>query len=251
MNERKALKFNLVMTSVLLVLLILFLIGTTIAYFFDTKQSSAVMTSGNVKITLSEAAVKRVGDNLVPDPDQPRIFGGSGETTINDYGAIYPAQSIYKDPTVTNTGDNPEWVAVKVTLTDGDGDLTKVMGYEGYEELDIKTLLSGALLDETTHYGTWNNIPDVSYNDDFAMVQVADAAEGVYEFYFLMINPLEVGDSVVVFDHIDIPAEWNNTEMKELASLKIQIQAYGVQTTALDSCLKAMTEAFPSEFNFN
>lgn len=251
MNEKKIIKFNLWVTSITLALTIVLLVGTTIAYFFDTKESSATFTSGNVKITLSEAAVKREGDNLVPDPDKPRIFGGEGEITINDYGKIYPGQSIYKDPTITNTGDSDEWIAVKVTLTDGAGDITKIMGYEGYEDIDIEFLLSGGLLDETVRFGSWNGFSNVCYNDRYAMIQVPDAAAGVYEFYFLMLKPVDVGESFVVFDHIEFPAEWNNVEMQELASLKIQIQAFGVQTTALDSCLTAMTEAFPTHFDFN
>lgn len=251
MNERKLIKFNLYMTLVVLVLLILFLVGTTIAYFSDRKQSEATLTSGNVKIVLSEAAVKRVGDHLVEDSDKPRIFGGAGETVMNDYGRIYPGQSIFKDPTITNSGDEAEWIAAKVILTDGEGDLTKIMGYEGYEDLDIEVLLSGGLLDETVHVGEWNGMSDVCYNDRYVMFQVPNAAEGRYEFFFLMLEPVQRGESVVLFDHILIPSDWDNLEMQELVALKIQIQAFGVQTSSLDSCLKAMTEAFPTYFDFN
>ena len=251
MNEKKIIKFNLYMTCILLVVMILLFVGTTIAYFFAQAQTSATLTSGNVEIALSEAAVKREGSNLVADDSKPRVFGGSGETVMTDYGKVYPGQYIHKDPTITNTGDNAEWIAAKITITDGAGDLNRVIGYPGYDDIDIEELLSGGLFDEETYFGVWNGIDDVTYNDNYAMIQVADATEGVYEFFFIIKEPLEVEESIVLFEKIEFPAEWTYNEMKELASLEIQIQAFGVQTTSLDDCLTAMTEAFPTYFDFN
>ena len=81
MNERTVAKFNLYVSVILLALLLLFFVGATLAYFSDTKQATATLTAGNVRITLSESAVKEEGWNLVPDPESPRIFGGDGEIT--------------------------------------------------------------------------------------------------------------------------------------------------------------------------
>lgn len=252
MNEKKIIKFNLYMSCILLAVFVIMFVGVTVAYFSDNEQSASVLTAGNVKITLSEAAVKTDDmGNLVEDTDKPRIFGAEQETVIKDYGKIYPGQTIFKDPTVTNTGDAAEWVAIKVTLTDGAGDLTKIIGYDGYQEIDIERLLSGGLLEEHVDFGDWNGFEDVCYNDRYAMIQVADAAAGEYNFYFLMLQPLEVGDSVLVFDRIVINKMWNNSYMQHLTDLKINIRAYGVQTLQLESCLKAMTSAFPEHFNFN
>lgn len=251
MKEQKIIKFNLYMSAILLAVFVLMLVCATIAYFTDTKQVSNTFTAGNVKIELSEAAVKKdTTGNLIEDANKDRILGGV-EETVNNYGKIYPGQSIFKDPTVKNTGDNPEWIAVKVTLADGAGDLTKIMGYEGYEDIDIEVLLTGGLLDETVHFGRWNGIEDVCYNDNYAMIQVPNAREGRFEFFFLMLKPLEIGDSVTVFDHIVFPREWNNKEMEEMRNLKIKIEAFGVQMYQLESCLAAMTESFPTQFIFN
>lgn len=248
MKEQKIIKFNLYMSCVLLGVFLLMLVGTTVAYFSSTRQMTNTFTSGNVEIALSEAAVKKdASGNLVEDTEARRIFGNA-DATINDYGRVRPGQSIFKDPTVTNTGDDAEWIAVKVILTDAAGDLTKVMGYEGYEDIDIEILLSGGLLDETVHFGTWNGIPDVCHNDRYAMIQVPHAAEGKFEFFFLLLQPLEPGESVVIFDHVSFPGEWNNTEMQHLTNLKIDVQAFGVQTLDLDTCQEAMTEAFPEHF---
>ena len=249
MNTQKIIKFNLYVSVILLAFTVIMLVGVTIAYFTDTKQVTNTLTVGNVTIVLSEAAVKQdAAGNLVQDHDQPRIMGGA-DAVFNDYGKVYPGQTIYKDPTIINTGSDAAWIAAKVTLTDGNGDLSTIMGYEGYEEIDIETLLTGGLLDERVYVGKWNGIEDVCYNDRYAMIQVANEAEGRYEFIFLMLQPVQAGESVMIFDHITFPAEWNNAEMRHLAELKIHIQAFGVQTFQLDSCLSAMTEAFPEHFN--
>jgi hypothetical protein len=97
----------------------------------------------------------------------------------------------------------------------------------------------------------WNGIPDVCINDRYAMIQLADTAEGKYEFYFLMLEPMEVGESVMLFDHLVFDQVWNNAQMQEFAELSIDVQAYGVQTQSLSDCFQAMTLAFPEHFPFN
>lgn len=251
MNMQKIIKFNLYMSCVLLGVLVLMLVSATVAYFTDTKQLDNTLTAGNVKIVLSEAAVKAdASGNLVEDTESPRIMGGA-DVVVNDYGIVYPGQSIYKDPTIRNTGTGPAWIAAIVTLKDGPGDLTELMGYEGYETIDIEVLLSGGLLDEPIHFGTWNDIPDVCHNENYAMIQIADAASGTYKFLFLMLQPVQAGESVQLFDHVILPSEWTNDDMQHLEDLEIHVQAFGVQTLQLESCLQAMTEAFPTHFNIN
>ena len=252
MNEKKIIKFNLYMTCILLVVMIVFFVGTTIAYFTARKNISATLTSGNVELVLSEAAVKSDGTNLVVDPEKPRIFGGDGESVINDYGTVYPGQYLHKDPTITNTGDNVEWIAAKVTLNEGHGDLSRVMGSGVFEGIDIKKLLSGGLIDsDNLYFGTWNSIDNVYYNDEFAMVQIANTVERKYEFYFFILDPVKVGDSIVLFERVEFQKEWTRTEMQEFDNLKINVHAYGVQTTSLQDCFTAMTEAFPTHFELD
>ena len=252
MNTQKIVKFNLIMSCVILSVLVVMFLGVTIAYFTDTKQATNTFTAGNVRITLVESAVKpdEYG-NLVKDPEQMMFTGKRDMSEVRDYGRVYPGMSVYKDPTITNTGDAPEWIAAKVTLTDGAGDLHKVIGYSGYGEIDIERLLTGGLLDEHVEVEDWNGIEDVCVNDRYAMIQVADNAEGKYEFYFLMLKPLEVGESVMIFEHVVFDQMWNNAHMKELAELRIDVQAYGVQTQQLSDCFQAMTMAFPEHFPFN
>ena len=112
MMQKIITKFNIVMSCVILAILVVMFVGATIAYFSDHVETAATFTAGNVKIALSEAAVKKDDKgNLVADTQQPRIFGAQEQTVINDYGKIYPGQTVCKDPTVTNTGDEAEWIA--------------------------------------------------------------------------------------------------------------------------------------------
>ena len=203
MNAQKIVKFNLIMSCVILLVFVMMFLGATIAYFTDTKQATNTFTAGNVRITLVESAVKpdEYG-NLVKDPQQMMFTGKRDMSEVRDYGRVYPGMSVYKDPTITNTGDAPEWIAAKVTLTDGVGDLHKVIGYAGYAEIDIERLITGGLLDEHVEVEDWNGIADVCVNDRYAMIQVADNAAAKYEFYFLMLKPFAVGESVTIFDKV-------------------------------------------------
>ncbi len=252
MSGKKTVKVNLYAICVLLLVVSLAFVGVSYAYFTSARELSTTLTSGAVRITLSEAAVKADGSgDLVEDPASPRIVGKAGHEVVNDYGHVGPGMRIYKDPTITNTGTVPAWVAAKVTLTDGNGDLHRLMGYPGYDEIDIEQLLTGALLDETVHVREWNGIADVCVNDHYAMIQVSSHATGTYEFFFLILQPVDVGGSVTIFDEVVFDPMWSNAEMQELANLKIHVQAFGVQTYQLDSCLQAMVEAFPEHFPFD
>ncbi|MBO5479909.1 MAG: hypothetical protein J6A63_01810 [Clostridia bacterium] len=249
----KLLKWSQWKTAALafVLLLSIMLTGGTLAYFTDSREDISVFTAGNVYITLTEAEVQAdaVG-NLVEDPSKDRIEGAElgAEETIKDYGKIYPGQTIYKDPTITNTGDNGAWIAAKVVVSDGRGDIHKLMGYYGVDFIDIEVLLHGGLLDEYIHVGAWNGIQNVCHNDNYAMVQVADRANGVYEFYFFMLKATQKGDEIVLFDTMSIVPEWDNAQMCELVDLKIKVQAFAVQTFGFESCFDAMKGAFATHF---
>ena len=64
----KSLKQKLIITNILLVISVLLLIGTTVAYFTDKAQITNTLTTGDVKIVLTEAEVKSDGKgNLIED----------------------------------------------------------------------------------------------------------------------------------------------------------------------------------------
>ena len=246
MNKQKV---QLIISIVCFSLSILMLAGTTFAYFSVTKQVTNTMTAGNVDIELTEAAVRREGSNLVQDIFASRIQGGDARTE-HEYGALYPGMTVFKDPTIENTGGTDAWIAAKVTFIDGTGELYNVIGFDGFPGIDIRTILSGAALDEETHFGVWNDIENARYNDTYAMVQKADVEKGEYTFYFFFRKPLEKDKKVTLFNTLAVPPEWDNSQMQGFTQLQIKVQAYGVQVMDLDSCFEAMTTAFPKEFPF-
>lgn len=251
MKALKLTKFQII-ALVLAASFIAMAAGGSIAFFTDSKETTGVFTAGNVYIELSEAAVmKDAMGNLVADPSKDRIVGneiGDGNPVTNDYGLLFPGKTITKDPTIKNIGDSPAWVAAKVIIKDGEGDVHNILGYDGYDELDIERLLAGGLLDEDVLVGTWNGIEDVCYNDNYAMVQVADRANGTYEFYFIMTKPIEKDASVLVFDTMMMHPLFGNEQMKEFKDFSITVQAFAVQTFGFSDCYSAMNAAFGEHF---
>ena len=179
------LKSNISAITLVALVVIIATAGSSIAYFSDNKEMTNVFTAGNVYISLSEAAVKNDGyGNLIEDTDAPRIQGvavDSDTKVQQNYGVLFPGKVMHKDPTIANTGDDTAWVAAKIIITDGSGDINKLYGYENQQEIDLRALLSGGVLDGAIHVGDWNGIENVCYNDRHALVQVADAGKGVYE----------------------------------------------------------------------
>lgn len=234
----------------LLVCAVAFAAGGSIAYFTDAKENTDVFTVGNIYITLTQTAVKAdENGNLVADTESERIEGNDlGTPTVTNNGKLFPGKTIAKDPTIKNVGNDDAWICAKVIIEDGSRDIHKLYGYEGYAEIDIEGLLVGGLLDEQVHVGVWNGMQDVCYNENYAMVQVADAVSGKYEFYFFILEKTEKDDEIVVFEQIFIDEFFGNEEMKELAELKITVQAFAVQSFGFSDCYKAMRTAFGDHF---
>lgn len=246
---KKSVKKWLLIEAIILAVSILAFTHTTLAYFSSLEKTDATITAGSVDIALSEAAVKRDGKgNLIADPSKDRIRG-SREGTPIDYGIVYPGQTIFKDPTIENTGSNNAYVAAKISITDGSGDIHRVVGFEDFDEIDITMLLSGGLLGENAHFGTWNGLENVTYNDHYAMVQVPKRAEGQYDIYFFVLTPLQKNETVVIYDQISFAPEFTNQDMMEFRELRIDVIGFGVQTMSFESCYEAMTIALPDYFS--
>ena len=257
MNKRfKLTKLNIVTLAIVAcIAVIIAAAGGSIAYFTDAKEATNVFTAGNVYISLTEAAVVNDGTgNLVADPSGARFEGSALDdttATAHDYGALYPGKTMHKDPTITNTGDDPAYIAAKIIIEDGNGDIRKLYGYPdmNIDLISIRNeLLFGGLIGESAHYGTWNGHTDAVYNDQYAMLHTANAADGKYEFYIFLKAPLAKGESVVLFDTMTVDPSFGNTEMKELSDLKITVQAFAVQQFGFSSSYEAMGAAFSTHF---
>ena len=91
-------KKKLVLLSTAVILVAMMVVGGTLAYFTADDAATNVFTIGNVKIDLTEPLWEA---NL------------NGEEMLEN---IYPGMPITKDPMVTNIGDNPAFVRVKVEI---------------------------------------------------------------------------------------------------------------------------------------
>ena len=252
MKRLKLKKLHIVAIVLVLSVAMIAAAGTTIAYFTDEREITNVFTAGHVYIELTEAAVMDDGvGNLIEDTSKPRVQGvaiDSTEDVKHNYGMLYPGKTMHKDPTIKNTGSDPAWIAAKVIVTDGSGDINKLYGFPNSEYIDLKLMLSGALLDQTVHVGTWKDHENAYYNDTYAMVQMPDAANGIYEFYIFILDQCERDEEVVLFDTMTILPEFTNSDMKELEGLEITVQAFAVQTFGFDNTYAAMLGAFPEHF---
>ena len=96
-------KKKIVSVCLVVCLLATAIIGTTLAYFTDTKEVTNTFSSGNVTITLDEAPV---------GPDGQATTGN--RVTTNNY-KLYPGKEYDKDPTITvASGSEDCYLFVKV-----------------------------------------------------------------------------------------------------------------------------------------
>jgi len=242
-------KLKIISVALAVCLIVVAAAGLTYAYFTDQQKTTTVFTVGDIYIELTEAAVVNDGrGNMIADPSGERLTGS--EAGVNkEHGSIIPGRSIYMDPTVKVTGSENAWIAAKVTLTDGTGALSQLIGYgdEG-GHVDIEMLLSGGLLDENVHVDDWNGYENVCYNENYAMVQLADPENGVYTFYFFMLKSMKTNDEVTFYTTLTFPDEWKSAHVSMLSRLEVECEVFGVQEAGFVSCYEAMTVALPEHF---
>ena len=236
-------KKKLIALALCAVLLVATILSGTVAYFTDEKGVQNTFTSGNVAIKLdeSEATVDAYSNRVTVDKNT-RV------SSNQNYGTLYPAQSFTKDPKITNVSTEAAYVAAKVTVTDGEGDLTKYMP-NTKDGIDIEVLLSGCLLKEYDVILDKTLIASEVEDKGYAIYQEADKANGKYVFYFFVKEALAKDGTVTLFDTFGVPATWDNDEMAQLRELKIDVKAYAVQTFGFDTSLEALEAAFFDEFS--
>ena len=217
----------------------------TLAYFTDTDDATNTFTTGDVAIDLTEAVVEPdEKGNLVATDERQDVLENEEESY--DYGNLYPGQTIDKDPTIEVLGSEDTYVAAKIIVTDGEGDLTKIMGLED-GLLNIQTVVYGGLVKENDTLKEYNGLVPVFGDETYSVYQQVEG-DGIYVFYVYIEDPKSTGDSVTIFKQLRIPAEWDNEEMAEMKDLTIKVEAYGTQSFGFDSCFEAMNAAFPGAF---
>jgi len=185
------------MSIMILSLVAVFAAGVTLAYFTDTSGPvTNTFTMGNVEILLDEADVDAVADDFggftwEANEEADRVYG-------NTYTNIYPGAFLPKDPTVTNTGSNPAFVRVMITVENfGSEDVAP-------SSLWLATLGAGWVLDD-----------------------VASGA-GVYVYnYTDVLAPGLL--TTPVFTSLTIPASFNSAQMASIGDFNLVIEAHAIQ----------------------
>ena len=247
-------KKKILAVSLAVMIVVIALTGTSLAYLTDTDEATNVFTTGTVEIELTEAdVVADAKGNLIADPAGTRHNGDY------DYGKLFPAMSVTKDPTIKNIGTDDVYVAAKITVSAGEGDLESVLGTGYMGLLGIQDIVSGGYVKENdTLKSGYNGLSDGGlpvYGDDtYSVYQEVEEDENgnkLYVFYIFIETPIAPdGTTGPLFTTITIPEEWDNDEMEEFKDFTITVKAYGTQTVSFESCFEAMTKSFSDDFDF-
>ena len=228
-------KKKILIMAIAACLLALTIAGTSIAYFTDTPEYTNVFTSGDVDITLTEAVAARntLGHVEIADATVRKAYNEDAT-----YSPLFPMQTIAKDPRITNVGSEAAFVGAIIDVTNPNADITKVISADGSvaNTIAVTTLIQGI---DTTNA----NVRVVAIENGFRIYVIYNAALAGET-----TANAENGGNVTIFNKIQIPETWNNTEMAFVNGLKINVKAYAVQTAGFETAIAAFTAAFGTEF---
>lgn len=256
-------KKKIVTCCLVAALLVIGVIGASLAYFTDKDAKDNVFTVGNVKIQLNEQQRNADGTALEAF-EQSKVLNpivGSAQGEKDKFGMPVAKNYVDKMVTVTNTGKNDAYIrayfAIPSALDDGnetfnaglnvlhfnfgnkvgkDGSITSTFGKEWIWQTD----------------GKWNyfetKIDGISYNvyyADYATKVAANATterfvDGVYLDKSFDIND----DGAYAFGKkLDLDAgwDWNN--------VKCPVFAVAVQADGFDNAADAVKAAFGENYN--
>ncbi|WP_313119568.1 SipW-dependent-type signal peptide-containing protein [Proteiniclasticum ruminis] len=183
-----------------------FAAAITFAYFTDqSDEVKNTFTMGNVEILLDEAPVVPTvgpsGTTWAANNAVPRVLS-------NTYTGIYPGAILPKDPTVKNTGTNPAYVRVKVTVNNFGSDVNP-------SDLWLP-IGSGWVLDAVKSSG---NV-----------------------FYYNYTDILQSGaSSSAVFTKVEIPTTFTSANMAAIGNFNILVEAHAIQAQGFANVTAAFT----------
>lgn len=251
------------------IMIVIAVTGATLAYMKDSHKATNTFTVGNVKIELTEAKVQKnttTGNIDAIDAANQRHTSTAGDINV-EVGKIFPAMTIYKDPTIKNIGSEDAYIAAKIYVSaDNTAGLGKkeILGLEDEygNLLATHKFLKGGIADTTsvmigtyTPAGSVDPLP-IYATSEFAAYQqietiVEDGVAKTYYVFYVFFEGAKANDvSVKLFDYITIPAKWDNAEIAALTGLAIEVEAYAVQANGFANCYDAITAAFPEQFSF-
>lgn len=178
--------------------------SVTTAYFTDTDEATNVFTVGEVKIELNETNTDYTGKTVETNAEGAYAFGN-----------LYPGQSYTKIANIKNTGSESAYLAAKITLTSANLDGRFLKNDGSVDEATLREFLVGLVTADAGYVVTFDAVADA---DDTIVVRVVKTAATIKEDNFNLMTSVYVDET------------WDNEEVADLANLKIQIQAFGVQT---------------------
>ena len=191
--------------------------GATLAYFTDTADTKTnTFTVGNVEIKLDEPNWDADGSEDAPD--------------------VYPGEALAKDPIVTNMGENPCFVRVKVTGLDALKDA-------GAGNITLRWIDEAGVYHDGYNTRDWELIGDYYYYKKPLCVTGTESEEW---------NAGLTDVTTPVFSQIVIPTDLENAVdangdgVLDAESYDVLVDAYAVQAQGARASwtqVKAMTPA--------
>lgn len=199
-------------------LFVLAIAGSSVAYFTDTEKATNVFTAGDVDIQLTYTDI----DSNVKVSDEETTQGPINLTTEG----VYPGQTISVNATIKNVGTEEAYVGAIITLSEMGSVITEVGDDSDNIPVAVKNFITGLYTDA-----------DVKY--------VTDTTAGTITVYVLKATKLaaETGSCVIIEDVV-IPTTWDNKEMAEFNEFTLDIKAYATQVKGFGSSTEAIKAAF-------
>ncbi len=256
-------KKKIVTSCLVVALLVVGIVGASLAYFTDQDNATNTFTVGNVKIQLNEQQRNADGTALEPF-EQSKVLNpivGSAQGEKDKFGMPVAKNYVDKMITVTNTGKNDAYIRAYFAIPSALDD-----GYESFNAgLNVLHFNFGNKVGEdgsiTTTYGkewiwktngAWNyfetTIDEISYNVYYADYATKVAANATTE---------RLVDGVYLDKSFDIKADGAYAFRKKLVldegwdwnNVKCPVFAVAVQADGFNNAADAVTAAFGANYN--
>jgi len=134
---------------------------------------------------------------------------GGTTNTGNTYSDIIPGGEVNKDPTVKNTGLYPQWVRMKITVSNAN---------------EWKTACAKhGITDLATIFGDFNPLWDREEITE-------DTAANTLTYVYYLNDILKPGDTSTIFKTVTIPAAFTVEDMNGLKEFTLEIVAEAIQS---------------------
>ncbi|WP_195268138.1 hypothetical protein [Eubacterium sp. 1001713B170207_170306_E7] len=203
-------------------------IGATLAFLHSTTETKTNTFSSdkNISIQLREPAWDGYGFDSKVEPDGSSAnpeYQGDKLLGVNEAKAYVPGQTIYKNPTVKNSGDKNNgvnaYVAIKVQYFDYNGENNKEnqISYDAFKK---------AFLDEQ----------GINFSNKWSKISEDGKMNQIYLYGVDNIgSELSVESTTEeLFTEVPISLDLQPGKDGKLPGFNIKIQAYAIQSTGID-----------------